>query len=122
MTRRREGQHWERRAESFLLRQGLTIVERNYNCRVGEIDLIMYDHSSLVFVEVKYRANTDYGDGAESVTRQKQLRISRTAAYYLSRNQRLANVPCRFDVISISGKRGNSHTDWIKNAFNTQFG
>jgi putative endonuclease len=50
MTRRREGQHWERRAESFLLRQGLTIVERNYNCRVGEIDLIMYDHSSLVFV------------------------------------------------------------------------
>jgi putative endonuclease len=98
------------------------VLERNYNCRVGEIDLIMNDHSSVVFVEVKYRANSDFGDGAENVTHQKQVRISRTAAFFLSRNQRLANVPCRFDVISISGKQGSTQTDWIKNAFNSQFG
>jgi putative endonuclease len=122
VTNRLEGQRWERSAEIFLCRQGLTVVERNYNCRVGEIDLIMYDQSSLVFVEVKYRGNTGFGSGADSVTQQKQLRISRTAAYFLSRNQRLANVPCRFDVISISGRRGSTQTDWIKNAFNTQFG
>jgi putative endonuclease len=122
VTRRQEGQRWERAAESFLCRQGLKVLERNYQCRVGEIDLIMFEPPSLVFVEVKYRKSTRYGDGAENVTRSKQAKISRTAAFFLSRHRRLANVPCRFDVISISGVHEQTRTRWIKNAFNSQFG
>jgi putative endonuclease len=90
---------------------------RNFNCRGGEIDLIMNDGEALVFVEVRYRSQNSHGSGAESVSYTKQARLIRAARYYLGRHPRLSQRPCRFDVISVAGKHGNSQLTWIENAF-----
>ena len=100
-------------AANHLVKQGLVEVMRNFNCRLGEIDLIMTDQQALVFIEVKYRKNSHFGSPSEMVTNQKQKRIIRSAQYYLQRNPKLSNKACRFDVISIQ----QSDIEWIKNAF-----
>jgi putative endonuclease len=117
MSKRQDGHRWERAAESFLHRRGLSTVERNFHCRLGEVDIIMNDGPFLVFVEVKYRRHTHHGDGAESVNAAKRRRIENTAAFFLARNPRQARRPCRFDVVAIDGATGNEHFDWIKDAF-----
>jgi putative endonuclease len=113
-----EGRRWESAAESFLRREGLKTLERNYRCRLGEIDLVMRDGASLVFVEVRFRHRAGHGSGAESVTRAKQRRLARAAASFLGRHPRWSARPCRFDVVSIGLIDGSPKTDWIKNAFN----
>ena len=90
-------------------------MERNYRSRRGEIDLIMRDARTLVFVEVRFRASTRFGTPAESVDVRKQRKLAATAAHYLQSNQ--TNLPCRFDVIALSG---TNHIDWIRNAFNVE--
>ena len=106
------GRAAENRACTFLEASGYTCVARNYTCRAGEIDLIVTDATTLVFVEVRYRRNQQHGTGAESVTRSKMLKIIRTAGYFLL-NHPLYNVlDQRFDVISIG-----ADLDWIENAF-----
>jgi putative endonuclease len=117
MRRLQTGSHWERVAESFLHGCGLSTVQRNFHCRLGEVDIIMNDGPFLVFIEVKYRRNTHHGDGAESVDPAKRQRIERTAAFYLVRNPRQARRPCRFDVVAIGGTPGDERIDWIKDAF-----
>lgn len=114
---RKSGFHWEKAAESYLRTQGLRLLQRNFSSRFGEIDLIMKDGQTLVFVEVKYRKSNLHGSGADAVTFHKQEKISRTAAWYLAKNPHKAESICRFDVISINQDRTTQSIDWIRNAF-----
>jgi putative endonuclease len=106
------GQTAEARAEAFLTKQGLTPLARNWRCRFGEIDLIMQDGATRVFVEVRLRSRNDFGGAAASVTPTKQRKLLAAARQYLSGLQTLP--PCRFDVVALDG---SSAPDWIKNAF-----
>ena len=121
-TTREQGQITETLACQYLEDKGLKLRERNYQCRFGEIDLIMQHSDSLVFVEVRYRKNTNFGSGAESVTTSKQSKLIKTASAYLQQHDKLAKYPVRFDVISMTGAIGTNNThdldiDWIENAF-----
>jgi putative endonuclease len=111
------GEHAEREAERFLMDQGLQLRERNYRCKLGEIDLIMGDGSSCVFVEVRYRKQLRFGSPAETVNHGKQTRLQRAAQHFLQSKGLLDKIPCRFDVVSIAGSSGDRKIDWIKNAF-----
>lgn len=112
-----DGRKWERTAESFLLGKGLKLLVRNFNCRVGEIDLIMRDAETLVFTEVRYRATDSHGSGAESVSFTKQRKLIRAAQKFLQINTPHPEQTCRFDVVSISSRNGNPTINWIQNAF-----
>ena len=114
---RSTGAHWEKAAESFLRSNGLKLLQRNFSSRFGEIDLIMEDDKTVVFVEVKYRTSRQHGSGADAVTFQKQGRISRTASWFLAKNPHRAEQYCRFDVISIDALKKDQGIDWIKGAF-----
>jgi putative endonuclease len=122
LNSRKSGTHWEKTAESFLRTQGLKLLYRNFSSRFGEIDLIMQDQQTVVFVEVKYRKSNYHGSGADAVTFHKQGRISRTAAWYLAKNPHRAEQVCRFDVISIDPERGDQGINWIKGAFYSTVG
>ena len=111
-----KGQHYEDYAHSFLKKAGLVSISRNYRCRLGEIDLIMLDGDTLVFVEVKYRKRHCHGSSVEQVDYRKQQKLQRTALIFLSRNPHHAERPCRFDVMGISPIDGALHVDWIKDA------
>jgi putative endonuclease len=115
----RSGRNAESLACRYLEARGLALIERNYQRRPGEIDLIMADSDSLVFVEVRYRRRTGFGSGAESVDRRKQMKISACAQLYLQAHPEMAARPCRFDVISISGEAGDPAVEWIQDAFGT---
>lgn len=106
------GQLGEDAALHYLQQRQLTLIERNFRCKGGEIDLIMLDSdASLVFVEVRQRADQRHGGAAASVTARKQGRLIIAAQHFL---QRYRQPPaCRFDVIAIDG----DVTEWIKNAF-----
>ena len=106
------GQSAESRAEAFLRTHGLKLVARNWRSRFGEIDLIMQDDSTLVFIEVRLRSRSDFGGAAASVTPAKQKKLLATARQYLATLKTLP--PCRFDVIALSG---NNAPKWIRNAF-----
>jgi putative endonuclease len=106
------GQSAEARAEAFLSSNGLTPVARNWRCRFGEIDLIMQDAATRVFVEVRLRSRSDFGGAAASVTLAKQKKLLAAARLYLATLKTLP--PCRFDVVALTG---NDAPDWIKNAF-----
>ena len=102
------GQAAEARALAFLQQQGLQLLEQNFTCRCGEIDLIMRDKQTLVFIEVRQRSSAQFGGAAASVTVVKQARLWRTAEYFL---QRYATPPsCRFDLIAIQG----NELSWIR--------
>ena len=101
-------------AVAYLVDQGLKVIDRNYRCRFGEIDLIMRDGKTTVFTEVRLRSNSRFGDGAASVTAQKQQRLLATAHHYLAAQP--SSPPCRFDVIAMD-RVDPSHINWIKNAF-----
>lgn len=117
MNSRESGAKWEKTAETFLLDRGLKLLERNFSSRFGEIDLVMEDGETLVFVEVKYRKLERHGSAAEAVTIHKQNRISRTAGWYLVKNPQRANQFCRFDVISIARSNEEQRINWIEGAF-----
>lgn len=115
--RQRRGAHAEDQACRFLQRQGLQLVARNYRSRRGEIDLIMRDADNLVFIEVRYRRQSRYGSGLESVDRRKQQRIIACAAYYLHRHPLAALLAARFDVVALTPGDGGTRIEWIRNAF-----
>ena len=110
-----QGKKSEQLACEFLQGRGLTLVERNYRCRLGELDLIMRDGSSVVFVEVRFRRNGRYGTAAETVNRAKQKRLIRAASLYLQ--SRRIDASCRFDVVAVVGAGPDTTLRWIKNAF-----
>ncbi len=101
-------------AVSYLQRQRLLLIAQNYRCRFGEIDLIMLDGTTLVFIEVRMRANEMFGGAAASITPAKQAKLLRTARHYLSGLNN--EPPCRFDALLLSGMNGQE-IEWIKNAF-----
>jgi putative endonuclease len=105
-----QGRDWEQTALRYLRRHGLVPVEANFTCKGGEIDLIMRDGESLVFVEVRQRADKRHGGAAASITPNKIRRLIRAAQVYL---QRLPSVPpCRFDVVAIDGDQ----LEWLRDA------
>jgi putative endonuclease len=105
-------------AHNYLTKQGLKRLNQNYRCRIGEIDLIMQDDRYLVFIEVRYRKNDDFGGAKASVTRQKQKKIRRVAEYYLKRfGPRAQHIFCRFDVMAVCAVREGLKIEWLKNAF-----
>ncbi|WP_324779941.1 YraN family protein [Thiobacillus sedimenti] len=106
------GQTAETRAASFLQAHGLRLVARNWRCRFGEIDLVMQDGATLVFVEVRLRTRSDFGGAAASVTAAKQRKLAAAARQYLSALKTLP--PCRFDVVALAGE---APPEWIRNAF-----
>lgn len=107
------GKSAEARAESYLADNGLTPVSRNYRCRQGEIDLIMRDGETLVFIEVRYRKSGHYGSALETVTAAKQHKILIAAQLYIQEKKVDDTIPLRFDVLGITG----DDIQWIKAAF-----
>ena len=103
----------ENLAAAFLQRAGLTLVARNFRCRLGEIDLIARDGKTLVFVEVRMRSSDRFGGAAASITAAKRKKLLRTARYYLAG---VARPPaCRFDALLVNGV--DNSIEWLKNAF-----
>jgi len=109
------GRQAEDDALTYLQSQGLRLVERNYRCRQGEIDLIMEEGPRLVFVEVRYRANPRYGSALESVHGRKRARLVAAASHYLT--TRHLDRPARFDVIGMSPEGDRLSLQWIQDAF-----
>jgi putative endonuclease len=112
------GELGEERALTFLKANGLILVAANYRTKMGEIDLIMLQDNVLVFVEVKLRSSSRYGSAEEQVTHSKQLKIIKTAQYFLLKHKKWQQFPARFDIVAIN----NQHAPpiWIKDAFQLQ--
>lgn len=113
------GDDFEARSENLLKDYGLVIIARQYRCKVGEIDLIACDDHRLLFVEVRARRHRSHGGAAASVNRAKQCKLSRCAAFFLSRHPQWRHLPCRFDVITWEpGERSSTlEARWIQAAF-----
>ncbi len=113
MNKRTIGTEYEEKAAAFLIGKGMRLLERNFRCRIGEIDLIMQDGPCLVFVEVKFRRTDAFGEGEYHVDRAKQSTIYQVAELYLLRKG-LTDPLARFDVVAIDGEGNITH---IENAF-----
>ena len=103
----------EAAAAEFLARQGLTLTCSNYRCRLGEIDLVIQDGPTIVFVEVRLRTNTSFGSAAESIGPRKRARIIAAARHYLAGKP---ERPCRFDVVLLD-RLEPPRIEWIRDAF-----
>ena len=115
---RNTGEVTELLAANYLVQQGLVIQKKNLYSRMGEIDVIMKDDETLVFIEVKYRSSTNFGGAISAVSVKKQQKIKQTAAFYLQQcGLNEYNTPCRFDVIALQGNISNPEITWLKNAF-----
>lgn len=115
LTCKQAGDAWEAAARRWLESKGLRFIAANVRVRGGEIDLIMRDGKTTVFVEVRYRRSGLYGGAAASVTRSKQHKLLQTARLWLARhNGSFDTVDCRFDVVAFTG----NEVEWIKDAFN----
>jgi len=113
------GQNAEKRACDYLKRQGLQLIEQNYRCKQGEIDLVMRQNHTIVFVEVRYRKNALHGSGAETVTFSKQKKLLSSATQYLLERYNSVDLPCRIDVLSLG--TNNHDTQWIQNAIEKRY-
>lgn len=108
-----EGQAAEKIAATFLQKNGLKLLKQNYRCVHGEIDLIMHDGKTLIFVEVRLRSNARFGGAAMSINQTKQQKLIRTAEFYL---QKHGDTACRFDAVLMDAL-DTSAVEWVKNAF-----
>lgn len=114
----RKGTHYEEEALAFLRKQGMTLVQANYRCKLGEIDLVMQDERGLVFVEVRYRQKRSHGGAIATVDHHKQRKVRNAARQFLLYHRLHDKVICRFDVLGLeSGATGETSVQWIKNAF-----
>ncbi len=111
------GRSAEDAALRFLQSRGLSLLARNYRCRLGELDLVMRDGASLVFIEVRARGNSAFGGAAASIGPAKQRRLVAAARHFLMTHPREAHRPARFDAVLISGADGEDHPHWIRAAF-----
>ena len=111
--RQRRGRVAEQRALDLLQEGGLKLLARNVRFRFGELDLVMQDHETIVFVEVRFRSPSRYGGAASSITAAKQQRLIRAAACWMRQQFRGAEPASRFDVVALDGVA----IGWIKDAF-----
>ena len=115
--RARLGRRAERRAERFLKARGLRTLQRNYVRRTGEIDLVMLDGETLVFVEVRYRGDSAWSTGLASVDRAKQARLARTASLFLNDHPQHRFRVARFDVVAAFRRNYRIACEWTPDAF-----
>ncbi|MFW5431986.1 MAG: YraN family protein [Methylophilaceae bacterium] len=113
----------EKIAATFLINNGLKLVTQNYHCRYGEIDLVMKEADSLVFVEVRLRSNNQFGSAGASITAKKQQKLIATAQHFLQEHDSrsydsklYSETACRFDAI-LMNKADLDHIEWVRNAF-----
>ena len=104
----------EQIASQFLIKKKLQLIEKNYHCRQGEIDLIMQDKNVLVFIEVRYRKQTKHGSAIETIQHHKLKRIQTAINHYIMTNN-LGYIPCRIDVVGLHGNLQQPDINWIKN-------
>jgi putative endonuclease len=114
------GQKGENLAVDYLQNAGYTVLERNYRCKLGEIDIIARDNDTLVFIEVRSRSSLAFGLPQESINRRKRHQISKVALEYMIR-RKLKNIPARFDVVAVSFEGRKEKVDLIKDAFELSF-
>ena len=112
-----KGQYYEGLALTYLRAHGLRLLQRNYRCKLGEIDLIMQDHGVLVFVEVRFRDSESHGTAFETVDSRKQRKLLRAAQHYLLHHNEHVQRICRFDVLGLSGRLHSFRIHWIRDAF-----
>jgi putative endonuclease len=116
-TTRDIGQRGEDAAARYLEARGLRLLERNYRCRGGEVDLVMLDGGTLVLVEVRLRSSTRFGGAAASVGPRKQRRFALAARHLLMTRPALRELPMRFDVVALEAGPEGPRLDWIRDAF-----
>ena len=113
INKRQLGQEKEEMACLYLENNGYKILENNFRCKIGEIDIIAKKDMCLVFVEVKYRSSNKYGYSIEAVNKKKQITIRKVAEFYVTTRYKKSDIMCRFDVIGIDG----DNITHITNAF-----
>jgi putative endonuclease len=114
---RAAGAAFEQHACRELERAGLKLLARNYTTRHGELDLVMREGETVVFVEVRHRVRASHGDAAASITATKQIRLIQTAQLWLADHPQHAQRTCRFDVISYDGPVDGAQMHWLRGAF-----
>jgi putative endonuclease len=117
---RAAGSAFEQRACVELERAGLKLLVRNYTTRYGELDLVMRDGDTVVFVEVRHRLRAGYGNAATSITAAKQAKLVQTAQLWLAAHPKHAQRACRFDVVTYDGPGENAKMEWLRNAFDAE--
>ncbi|MDR0183551.1 YraN family protein [Lysobacter arvi] len=115
--RRARGAAVEAAARAHLARAGLRDVAANASYRFGELDLVMLEGATLVFVEVRYRRDARFGGGAASVDVHKRRKLVQAASAFLAHHPRYANASCRFDVVEADGDPASPRLSWLKDAF-----
>ena len=119
-TRQTAGREAEAYALRHLQQHNLTLITQNWLCKRGELDLVMLDGDTVVFVEVRYRRHAGWGGALESVDVRKRGKLILAAQFFLQKESRWADSPCRFDVVAINGDPGSAPPlDWVKNAFDS---
>lgn len=114
---RAAGDDFEQRARAELERAGLKLLAHNYTTRHGELDLVMREGDTVVFVEVRYRKSASHGDAAASVTATKQAKLIHAAQHWLAAHPQHARRNCRFDVVSYDGPADAVQRQWLRGAF-----
>ena len=117
VDRRQRGQLAEQHAAAHLLERGLVELDHNVGYRFGEVDLVMQHDGIIVFVEVRFRAQSSFGGAALSVNRVKQKRVAQAASAWLAAHPKLRRHACRFDVVALAGDPQAPSIQWIPNAF-----
>ena len=119
-SRQAAGVAAEQQALNYLLAQGLELLARNWRCKRGELDLVMLDRDTVVFVEVRYRLHAGFGGALGSIDARKQEKLTLAAQHFLMDEPRWANHPCRFDVIALQGSgHSGQPLDWLQSAFDS---
>jgi putative endonuclease len=111
------GKDAELQALQYLQQHGLRLLAQNWLCKRGELDLVMLDGDTVVFVEVRYRKNTQWGGALDSIDERKRQKLVFAAQYFLQSESRWADHPCRFDVVAIDSNA--AQLNWLQNAFDS---
>jgi putative endonuclease len=119
MNTRSVGKFGEQIAENFLKKNGINIIKKNYFSKFGEIDLIGIEKKTIIFIEVKYRKNNNFGFPVDSINDKKIDKINKTAEMFLYENENDYNdFECRFDIISIISNNNDDYDiEWLKNQY-----
>ncbi|OPA93897.1 YraN family protein [Pseudomonas fluorescens] len=119
-SRAQSGKDAELQALLYLQQHGLRLLAQNWLCKRGELDLVMLDGDTVVFVEVRYRKHAQWGGALASIDGRKRQKLILAAQFFLQKEHRWADSPCRFDVVAIeSTPAGHADLNWLKNAFDS---